>query len=150
MLFGGVRGDRPKKEISSFAGGASRPVVAFSRDWAFRIRLARHIPSMGGGVGKGIRLCTFIFVRSTGVLFPVPPHSLKEAGSKDYFEQTFAPRDCTVHQQGTYHRLVRNDSGVHVEEARWVEVYTQEELAKMETAQHQKCAKKTQIPSWIF
>ena len=49
-------GGAAKKEISSLAGGFSRPVVAFSPDWAFRIRPARHIPSMGGGVGKGIRL----------------------------------------------------------------------------------------------
>ena len=77
----GFRGWRTgqKRDLLLCRGG-SHPVVAFSRDWAFRIRLARHIPSMGGGVGKGIHLCTFIFVRSTGVLFPVPPPLVEGGG----------------------------------------------------------------------
>ena len=53
--FRGGEGGSANEEISSLAGGVSPPVVAFSPDWAFRIRPARHIPSMGGG-GKGIPL----------------------------------------------------------------------------------------------
>ena len=56
FAFRGGEGGSAKKEISSLAGGVSRPVVAFQRDWPFRIRFARHIPRMGGGVGMGIRL----------------------------------------------------------------------------------------------
>ena len=80
-----------------------------------------------------------IFVRSTGVFSPVPTHSLKEAGSKDYFEQTFAPPECNVYHQGSYHQLIRHESGVHVEDVQSVEVYTQEELDVMGPAQRLKC-----------
>ena len=79
-----------------------------------------------------------MFVRSTGVFSPVPPHSLKEA-AKDHFKQNFAPAGCSVHHQGTYHQLVRNGSGVHIENAQLVDVYTQEELGKMSPAQRLKC-----------
>ena len=83
------------------------------------------------------------FCQVYGGLIPSPPHSLKEAGSKDYFEQTFAPEGCNVYHQGTYHQLVRNGSGVHVRAARWVEVYTQEELDIMEPEQQLKCEWRT-------
>ena len=64
---------------------------------------------------------------------------MKEALSKDYFEEEFAPPGCCVYHRGSYHQLVRKDSGVHVEKVQLVEVYTQEELDSMEPAQRLKC-----------